>query len=89
MVNHSKGHDLFSPVSMKLLLKQDTPAGPVYIGQDEDQFHVIWFGRSLGFAETLEQALSLASGQSISKTENGTAGPVVSADPARWVMTKS
>ena len=75
---------------MKRLLKQDTPLGPLYIVKEEDLFHVVWFGRRLGSAASLEGAMKLASGTRL--PSGGPEGDVpsgVSADPTRWILTKS
>jgi hypothetical protein len=64
--------------------------GPLYIVKDEDLFHVVWFGRRLASAPTLEAALNLASGHAPG-AENGPGGmpPGLAADPTKWILTKS
>jgi hypothetical protein len=81
---------------MKRLLKQETPMGPLYIVKDEGLFHIVWFGRRLGSAATLEAAMQLASGGQLGPSQraeraNGEAEmPAgVSADPTKWILTKS
>jgi hypothetical protein len=79
---------------MKRLLKQDTPMGPLYIVKDEDLFHVVWYGRRLGSAPTVEAAMTLASGRPLgsgatSGDDRGDMPAGVSADPMKWILTKS
>lgn len=77
---------------MKRLLKQDTPVGPLYIAKDDGLFHIVWFGRRLGSAPTLEAALKLASGRPLGADEANRDGEMpagVSADPTKWILTKS
>ena len=79
---------------MKRLLKQDTPLGPLYIVKEDELFHIVWFGRRLGSATTLQAAMNLASGKPLPSmgADGGADGDLpsgVSADPTKWILTKS
>jgi hypothetical protein len=73
---------------MKRLLRQETSIGPLYIVKDEELYRVLWFGRRLGSAATIEGAIRLASGQSLGGVRAQMPEGVV-ADPDKWILTKS
>jgi hypothetical protein len=76
---------------MKNVLKQDTPAGPLYIAKSEGRYHVVWAGESLGTAPSLQAAIRLARAGPLAAPPDGTdfGALGISDEPQRWIVTKS
>jgi hypothetical protein len=74
---------------MRLLLWQQLIGSVIYVAAAPDaRFHVVWCGESLAHAETLKEAISLATTGSLFRPSDGSFIDFlrVSPDSAKWML---